>query len=182
MGGIAGHIRDMEKMRLVALIPNPLAGSAGDASPQSYGLINIQDVNGLIKGREKRDILISAAGRYSNENDPARAAFSQECAGFESALRWFKCRLSSCFVVLCCVLMGARLNSRMTARQAPLTPHLTRLRRELLRRRPQLGPTSWAAMEPIIDKIVFGRKNVILRGFYRESIKETCIFNKSLNR
>ena len=117
MGGIAGHIRDMEKMRLVALIPNPLAGSAGDASPRSYGLINIQDVNGLIKGREKRDILISAAGSYSNENDCTRAAFSQECAGFESALRWFKCKLSSCFVVLCCVLMGARNRRSITARR-----------------------------------------------------------------
>ena len=43
MGGIAGDIRDMEKMRLVSLTPNPLAGSAEDACALSYRPISAEE-------------------------------------------------------------------------------------------------------------------------------------------
>ena len=43
MGGIAGHIRDMENDRLLALNPDPLAGSAEDASGQSYRPISAKE-------------------------------------------------------------------------------------------------------------------------------------------
>ena len=41
MGGIAGHIQDMENDRLVTLIPDPLAGCACDACGRSNGFINV---------------------------------------------------------------------------------------------------------------------------------------------
>ena len=39
---MAGQIRDMEKMRLLNLSPDPLAGSGLDACGRSYGLIIVQ--------------------------------------------------------------------------------------------------------------------------------------------
>ena len=39
---MAGQIRDMEKMRLLNLSPDPLAGSGLDACGRSYSLISVQ--------------------------------------------------------------------------------------------------------------------------------------------